>query len=112
MTAVIPFLLVFRLINSLARYWEVASCAFEITRTLFSETSSFFAFAHLQSAATEAEVEAFKHIIARLVSMLSAVMFTHLENDDPSARQGYGILGLAPLNQEPMKVLNTQCHKT
>jgi len=57
-------------------------------------------------------VEAFKNTVARLVSMLSAVMFSHLENDDPSARQGYEILGLASLNQEPMKVLDTQCHKT
>ena len=112
MTAVIGFLLGFRLSQSLARYWEGAGCAFEITRTLFSAASSFFAFAHFRSAATEEEVKAFKHTIARLVSMLSAMMFTHLEDADPFADEGYEILGMASLSKAPFKVLDSQDHKT
>lgn len=64
---------------------------------LYTAASRSFAFALFKGAARQ-DADEFKHMVARLVSLLSALMISQLENWDPLTDDAYEILGLASLD--------------
>lgn len=111
LTGIIGYLVALRVTEAQSRYWEAADCAFEVAGGLYSAASSLFAFSHFQKARRQ-EIDEFKHVVARLTSLLSATMFAQLENGDALDDVAYDILGMASLDTTSMKALAREVHKT
>ena len=94
------------------RFWDGASAAYEVTGGLYMAASNWMAFAHHGNVSWE-EVQGFKQTVVRLVSLLSAMMLTHLEGTDTrNSEEGYDILDLASLHMTRVRVLAKEENKT
>ena len=111
-TSVLGFLLSFRASQAFNRFWDGASAAYEVVGGLHTAASSLLAFAHYGTAPA-VEVDTFKQTVVRLVSLLSAMMLTHLEGRDTMQKEtGYEILDLTSLQMNKIRVLAKEAQKT
>ena len=107
-SSMLGLLLTFRTGQAYSRFWGGILDAYEVTGGLFRVASNLMAFADFGKA-TEKEVLVFRHRMARLVSLLSAMMLSQLEGKDSlNAEQGYDLLDVDSLDMTKVRVLSRE----
>jgi len=78
-SSLLGFLVVFRTSQAYARFWEGTSAMYQMLGEWFDATSSLVAFCK-RSKADKKDILVFQHTLVRLVSLLNAVVLTHLSS--------------------------------
>ena len=111
-TSVLALLLAFRTSQAHDRFEEGISTAYEVTGGLYMAASNLFAFAQYGSASKK-DVQGFQQTVARLMSLLSALMLSQLEGRDSlNVENGYEMMDVASLSMKKVRSLSKEEAKT
>jgi len=86
-SSLLGFLVVFRTSQAYARFWEGTSAMYQMLGEWFDATSSLVAFCK-RSKADKKDILVFQHTLVRLVSLLNAVVLTHLSSGGSEVDSG------------------------
>lgn len=101
------FLIVFRTQQAYNRYWQGATLMREARAEWINGTSSVFAFCS-RDPSMKNDVDAFKHLTVRLMSLLSCVMFQSITD---LTEESFPIISLDGVDEDSLEFLKKkECH--